>query len=272
MYSYAQTNIQLFNQIRRNDYLETDLCLVRDSYCCAVRLFSGQYRASGKPFICHLIGTASILADLQVPAEVVIAGLLHSAYSHGEFGTGVFGAAEYKRRYLQNIIGTEAEQIIYRYAGFKWNEKIISALNQNPEKLSTRENEVLLIRLANELEDHLDLMPLYHGNSEKHKRSIETYLFNCVELAEKLDQPLLAARLAQAFDEVLSSDIPDSLLFNAEVLARLGIFPSPGRNDFFSAGSDSSFFLVPNSYRLRITAKLRRLKTRYGKFKLKRRF
>jgi GTP diphosphokinase / guanosine-3',5'-bis(diphosphate) 3'-diphosphatase len=37
----------------------------------------GQKRHSGEPYINHCIAVASILADLKVPPEVIVAGLLH---------------------------------------------------------------------------------------------------------------------------------------------------------------------------------------------------
>ena len=63
---YAQTNIQLFNQLRRDGYSKTDLDLVRDAYELAMVLFSGRFQPSGKSFIAHVVGTASILASRSV--------------------------------------------------------------------------------------------------------------------------------------------------------------------------------------------------------------
>src|SRR5688572_20530292 len=78
VHSYAQTNIQLFNQLRGDGYSKADLGLVRDAYELAMLLFSGRFQPSGKSFIAHVVGTASILAWHRLPAPVVAAGLLHN--------------------------------------------------------------------------------------------------------------------------------------------------------------------------------------------------
>ena len=66
MINFAQTNIQLLNQLHREGYSADDLHLVRVAYRFAMDLFSGQFRASGKTFIAHLVGTASVLGSLRV--------------------------------------------------------------------------------------------------------------------------------------------------------------------------------------------------------------
>ena len=76
---YAQTNIQLLNQLHRANYTADDLHLVRTAYELAMRLFCGQFRASGKTFIAHLVGTASVLGSLRVGAALIAVGLLHAA-------------------------------------------------------------------------------------------------------------------------------------------------------------------------------------------------
>ena len=51
--------------------------LVQKAFQFAEKAHINQKRASGEPFINHCVAVASILADLQVPPSVVIAGLLH---------------------------------------------------------------------------------------------------------------------------------------------------------------------------------------------------
>ena len=51
--------------------------LVARAYQVAESAHEGQKRASGEPYITHCIAVAAILAELQVPPAVVIAGLLH---------------------------------------------------------------------------------------------------------------------------------------------------------------------------------------------------
>jgi len=110
MYSYAQTNIQLFNQLRREGYSNTDLSLVRDAYELAMVLYSCRFLPSGRPFIAHVVRTASILAALHLSAQVVAAGLLHNAYGTGDFGDGSGGISTAKRALISRVLSPEVEE------------------------------------------------------------------------------------------------------------------------------------------------------------------
>ena len=89
MHSFAQTNIQLVNQLQRDGYHSSEIELVVRSYELAMRVFTGLFRSCEKTFIAHLVGTASILSKHRAPLNVVVAGLLHSAYTVGDFGESV---------------------------------------------------------------------------------------------------------------------------------------------------------------------------------------
>jgi GTP pyrophosphokinase len=56
---------------------KADLDLVRLAFEFADEAHRGQARASGLPYIVHPVRTAEILAEVQVPIEIIIAGLLH---------------------------------------------------------------------------------------------------------------------------------------------------------------------------------------------------
>lgn len=203
MYSYAQTNIQLFNQLRIRNYSEADLKSIFKIYELTMNLFNGCYRPSGKTFIAHLIGTASILASLDVPINVVAAGLIHAAYSNGQFGDGEKGISEKKRAQLREVVGEEIEEYVARYQILLWKNKTIPTLHEGMSELSPIDRDVLLIRLANELEEYLDRGILYCGE-QKLQRYIKQALVSghlIVEMADKLGFPVLASELAKAFKE-----------------------------------------------------------------------
>ena len=63
MDTYAQTNIQLFDQLQHEGYTEDELNVIRDTYALATRLFTGLFRPSGKTFVAHAVGIASILGS-----------------------------------------------------------------------------------------------------------------------------------------------------------------------------------------------------------------
>ena len=58
-------------------YSPVDRQKVEKAYSFAEKAHEGQTRASGEPYITHCVAVADILAELKVPPETVIAGLLH---------------------------------------------------------------------------------------------------------------------------------------------------------------------------------------------------
>ena len=58
-------------------YTPADRELIQRAYRVAEKAHAGQKRASGEPYVNHLLAVAAILAEFSMPAEVVTAGLLH---------------------------------------------------------------------------------------------------------------------------------------------------------------------------------------------------
>ncbi len=208
---YAQTNIQLYNQMRARGYTTADLAAVAKAYDFATKIFTAKFRASGKPLLAHLVGTASVLCALDAPATLLAAAVLHAAYIFGEFGDGREGVTPAKRAALREAVGEEIEDVVARYQALEWREGTAAAMNARADALSPSDVQVLLVRLANELEDHLDLGVLYCGNAQRRRQAIESSLHLCVDLAVKVNQPFLAKELGRAFEEVMSSDVPELL-------------------------------------------------------------
>ena len=255
MYSHAQTNIQLFNQLQDALYEPGDLVCVGDSYALAMCLFTGCFRQSGKTFLSHLVGTASILAEARAPATTVAAGLLHSAYSHGEFGTGRRGITEAKRKQLRLVAGTDVESLVAHYTTTPWDKQTISGFQTSLPPQGSVAREVLLIRLANELEDHSDCAALYSGAAEYRREIIKSYLFQCVDISEKLGYTDLAIGLSRAFEETLSVELP--LAF------QLGNTNLTHKKAIHLIGWKSSFLFPPETHRLRLKVRLSRIFRRY---------
>ena len=60
------------------DYMSpVDRDLIQRAYHYAEKAHEGQKRLSGEPYISHCVSVAGILAELKVPATLIIAGLLH---------------------------------------------------------------------------------------------------------------------------------------------------------------------------------------------------
>jgi (p)ppGpp synthase/HD superfamily hydrolase len=210
--TYAQTNIQLFNQLEREGYSKSDRERVHETYEFAMRLFSGLFLPSGKTFIDHLVGTASILASLHMPVEIVAAGLIHAAYLHGDFGSVRMGISENKRKEIRKVVGEEVEDYVARYDRLLWSPPKILIIRDTLDELDPVARKVLLMRLANELEHQLDFGGMYYAESEKqqerHQRYMNSYGSMLMTMAERLGFSSLAAEMAQVFKDIISIRVP----------------------------------------------------------------
>ncbi|BBJ23501.1 glycosyltransferase [Candidatus Nitrotoga sp. AM1P] len=77
-----QTRSGLLDMAIEHGYQAAELTLLSEAYFTAQALMTGRYRSCGRPFINHLAGTASVLLRYDFRIEVVMAGLLHAAYTH----------------------------------------------------------------------------------------------------------------------------------------------------------------------------------------------
>ena len=207
MTSYAQTNLELYGQMCSEGYDGAAQEGVLHAYTLAMHLFAGLYRASGKVFVAHLIGTASALVEARARLPVVVAGLLHAAYTHGEFGDGWRSMNTVKRTRVATVVGGEAERLIARYTVFKWRCEALSGLRTTLSGLDDTDRHVIMIRLANELDDHLDLGILCCPDAERRLSLLEP-LAVCVDLARDLGQYRLADALSEAFAACRAAKIP----------------------------------------------------------------
>jgi len=85
MGSRTQTNIQeIIAKIKSYQY-DAPIAMVEQAYELARNAHSGQTRASGEEYICHPLGVAKILADLQIDALTISASLLHDVVEDTKF-------------------------------------------------------------------------------------------------------------------------------------------------------------------------------------------
>ena len=195
VFTYAQTNVQLYEQLFGLGYTCAQLGLVAAAYDLTLSLFSALFRPEGKPFVNHLIGTASILAQHGAPFSMVIAGLLHASYSYGEFGSLRLGVTPGKRHRVRAVIGEEAEAIVHSYTKFSWNARVIGSLPKQLSSLSRDERNIIFIRLANELEEGVDVSLLYCAAETRMLKA--SYLGLCVDVAKAMGMQNLAAELEE---------------------------------------------------------------------------
>lgn len=229
MLTYAQTILQLYNQLQREGYSNAEMILIRNVYELSMSLFSGRFQPSGKTFISHGVGTASTLGSMHLPVQVVAAGLIHNVYWVGDFGDGIRGISKAKRKDIERTVGKEVEEYVYRFAGQRWNKHTLTFFRDTIDTLDPVDRDVLLIELADQLELHLDVGVLYCAEArQKLTESIRPVI---LEIADKLGFTILASELVRVLKETASTDIPAEIRTN----------------------NTWGFVIAPKSYRKRLT-------------------
>lgn len=204
----AQTNIAFYKQLRAAGWETAHLVEMRDCYEFATTLFAGHCRASGKPFLAHLVGTASILAALGVEPATVAAGLLHAAYDQGDFGITRW---RNRRARVRVAIGGAAETLVWIYHERGWNDLAVVRARDGLDTLTKIDRTIVLMRLANELDDNLDLEMRYcHSAKDQHRKHRDAI----IAIARALHQPALAHALEEVYREADDGSWADSLAMN----------------------------------------------------------
>ncbi|RMD51909.1 bifunctional (p)ppGpp synthetase/guanosine-3',5'-bis(diphosphate) 3'-pyrophosphohydrolase [Candidatus Parcubacteria bacterium] len=67
----------LRTKLSSDRYSEEDIKLAKKAFDLANKAHNGQIRKTGEPYIIHPLATAIKLADLKLPIEIIVAGLLH---------------------------------------------------------------------------------------------------------------------------------------------------------------------------------------------------
>jgi len=203
MFEFAQTNLQLYRQMEQLGYSAENRERVVRAYRFLVPSFSGLYRGSEKPFIAHLVGTASILVAYRAPIELVLAGLLHAVFMAGDFGfqSGTRQTAR-KRRRIRELAGAEVEAIIVAYDAMPWDADAINTYRTEFEQQPAPARAAVLLQLANCLEDLTDSGVAYSGKS-KFEQFVAPGMQEALKaLAGTHGWPGFSSRLEQALAEL----------------------------------------------------------------------
>ena len=212
MFPIAQTNIQLFNQLRRIGMAEEGMGLVRRAYSLAMKLYSGYYQADGKPFVCHCVGVASIVAHLGLPAEIVAAGCIHNIYGNGDFGDGLNQCVTPERqRSVQDAVGGKVEELIFRFKDLRFDSQRMKEMYEEPGKLNPVDRQLVVMDFADLLEKYVDLGVLYYGDNHWVTNVVEDHGKLVIKTAERLGYLELTTALKEAFLTASLESVPDSL-------------------------------------------------------------
>jgi (p)ppGpp synthase/HD superfamily hydrolase len=213
MVESTQTNLQLYNRLVTLGWPSDDLRRARDAYELAAGLFSGQYRCSGKTFVAHLVGTAGVVAATDGRVDLVLAGLLHAAYENGDFGAGRRATHELRRATVRRAVGTTAEALVDAYSTTPWDvsslDRAVADATRGSSIHATR-RDVLLLRIANEIDEHADF-----GTRFCDKGGLEMYRKEALQqmavLADALGAPRLAGECRRVVDDEPRAVVPEVL-------------------------------------------------------------
>jgi len=213
VYHYAITFPQLIAQAKEIQLEDDDMARLRAGYDLAERMFDGLYRSQGSAFINHLVRSASIVMAHGGSIPTVLAAMFHSAYMLDCFTRSRRrGYKPDDRAILAGTIGPDAEEIAWEYARLKWGKR--EAVEEHMKNLNTYSpviKSVLVVRLANELEDFLDLAMLYRPNYNYRNR-IAAIGEACIVMADNLDMPGLGQDIKKAFEVTLAGKVPDAMV------------------------------------------------------------
>jgi (p)ppGpp synthase/HD superfamily hydrolase len=238
----AQTHLQLFRQMRASGYSEADLASVASAYRVATGLFANRFRPCGRPFVSHLVGSSAVLVWLQAPIHMVVAELLHAAYQEGDFPNSLPGPmTPAKRTRLRAQIGAQAEELVAAYTVGSRSLTGLLASYARFNEMSRFERDILLMQLANELDDYRDFAGNHAANAQERIDVIKQCGRQQEQMAEWLGYPALARALHETY---------------AEAIAAAAV-PATLRSDF-----EYGYPILPASCRVRYNIRLRRLGTK----------
>jgi hypothetical protein len=203
MQHVAQTNLQLYRLLLRQGRSDAELGLVRAAYELSVKLYSGYFSADLRPFVCHTVGVAGVIANLGQPAEIVAAALLHNVYGNGDFGDGAYNLASTgRRRVVNRAVGVAVEDIVHRFHLRRVQLDTDDVYRARIEGLEQQQREVLLLDLADIVEKHVDASVLFHGDGSWISEPVRRHHAFLVDLARRIGEPLLATMLEERYADV----------------------------------------------------------------------
>jgi len=211
----AQTNLQLYMQMQEENYAQSEVVKINEAYLFTINKVHLMYRGSGKPFICHLVGTASLMVACKQPIEVVLSALMHALYQFRVPFDDIASIDE-RRNIIKDKFGAECDRLIHEYTQFE----MTGIKDIDPDE-SIEDDKVLLMRIADELEDIVDFGLCLHGlpgetserggsyRSRRRRKEKEGDILK--SLSKRLNADLLYEGLTYWLDFEKYKDYPEDL-------------------------------------------------------------
>jgi hypothetical protein len=162
----AQSRSDLFDLALSRGYGRRALNFLARAYQLAMFLADGGYRPCGRPFINHLVGTASVLTRYGFRIEAVAAGLLHAAYTHRpQLKAGPHPGRDTVCAALGGR-GSALEKRVRAYTRRGRNlQTLVAAASEAARGLRVLDGEIVAIAAANEVDIALSGELRYSGRT-----------------------------------------------------------------------------------------------------------
>ena len=159
------------------------------------------------------MGTVSIFRSDKLPCEIAIAGFLHAVYGGGVFHNGTSGPRTRNRRIVKDTVGSDIEKYVMDYSTHRWTARSIQEKQHNVASLSDEPRVSLVIRLADILEEFVDLGVSF---SSKLKLGVppdelDKTLLAAGNIAEQLAFPKMKSGFQTISDKAARFEPPDCL-------------------------------------------------------------
>jgi hypothetical protein len=232
-----QTLSGLFELAESKRYQAQEFEMLKRAYQTALIYANGLYRPCGRPFINHLVGTASVLVHYDFKATVVAAGMLHAAYTHGvELATD----PKSKLGEICKSLGGNDRPLDKRVRAYTVRSARWQALLQSPawqSELSILDAEILAIEAANEIDMHLSGEFKFSGRRDMvPDRIVELMAYAC----DAIDVPGLVETV-RAKSRNLSMTPSDAASENRQSFRLVGRSRVPAGNSAVASLLDRDF-------------------------------
>ncbi len=211
-----QTRSGLLDLATARGYARDELVFIASAYHVAHVLVDGGYRPCGRPFINHLAGTASVLVRYGFRADIVAAGLLHSAYTHSPPHRAGKAAAVAAVCATLGGKGSALERRVRAYTLRESGRDEVAAAPA-PSTLSIGDAEILAIVAANEIDMHFSGEIRYCGRTDAVPSDV-------LELIARTGQVLGVEGLHDSLQWALATHaaVPRDFLSNVQYSYRIG--------------------------------------------------